>query len=122
MAGVLAACAILLRPESLWYAAGLALVSCSVYRTMHFGAGMATVLLPFALLNTVYIGAPAGPHATWNLALLREAWLPARAHRADLWLVPHDRLALLGMSLIVAAWLLARRSMLRHAQALGCAK
>jgi hypothetical protein len=102
--GVLGGLAVLLRPEAVWYVAGLGLVL--GHRCWGaFGGGVAAILLPFALANYAHTGTALGTHASGSLAGLTSDYFAARWQRIDVWFLPHSVPVAVGLALIAFAWL-----------------
>jgi hypothetical protein len=104
ISGALGGLSVLLRPEAIWYVAGMAIFVGPRYWTA-FGSGAALIIVPFAAANVIHFGNPAGPHATANLAPLTVDFLSARRQRIDTWLSPRPLLAAAGLLLMAIAWL-----------------
>jgi hypothetical protein len=102
--GALASLAALLRPEAVWFVAGLGIVIGRRY-WIAFACGVAAVVIPFAAANLAHSGTLLGLHASANLAPLSADYFAARWHRLDAWLEPHTFLASGGLLLVAAAWL-----------------
>jgi hypothetical protein len=103
-AGACAGVAVLLRPEALWYAAGLMLAT-NPRRWRWFVIGGAVSVAPLAIYNFAHSGNPIGPHAAANLAPLADAWASARIERVRLWLSPGSAFAWIGIAAIAASHL-----------------
>jgi hypothetical protein len=98
--------AVLLRPEAVWFIAGLGLVlgrRCWI----PFGTGAAAILLPFALANYAHAGSVLGTHAAASLSPLTTGYLSARWQRLDVWVWPDSAAEVGGLACIAAAWLTA---------------
>jgi len=102
-AGLLAAVAVLLRPEAIWYAGGLAVIAIRARGGMAYLIGLAGVGALFMTANYLESGNPAGPHAAANLAPLAADWAASHWRRFHIWLVPDSRIAIVGVILIVGA-------------------
>jgi hypothetical protein len=101
LAGALAGGAIALRPEALWYALTLFVISArSVKQFAAIGAGLALALGPFAVVNYVHSGNPVGPHMAANLAPLSSEWAATRWSFLQSWFGPSSMLAGLGLVVI----------------------
>ncbi len=104
--GVLGGLSVLLRPEAVWYVAGLGLVLGFRWWAA-FGAGVTAILLPFALANYAHAGTVLGTHASASLSPLTDGYLAARWQRMDAWFGPHSAAAMAAFALVAAAWLAA---------------
>jgi len=113
--GALAGFAALLRPEAVWFVAGLGCVmgvSKDAARTFQvreqtiaFGCGVAAIVIAFAVANVAHGGTLLGAHTSANLAPLAFDYVAARWQRLDAWLRPHSLLAVGGLLLVAAAWI-----------------
>ena len=108
-AGALAAFAVLLRPEAVWYVSALTCLVRPWHRVGIFVTGAAAVFAPFALYNYVEYGAFAGPHAAANLAPLTQGWIESRRQYLVEWLALTSPMVLVGIAVAVGGWL-ARRA------------
>jgi hypothetical protein len=104
--GVLGGLSVLLRPEVVWYVAGLGLVLGFRWWAA-FGAGAAAILVPFALANYAHAGTIMGTHASASLVSLTDGYLSARWQRIDAWFGPHSAAVMVAFALVAAAWLAA---------------
>ena len=105
---------VLLRPEGIWYAAGLALALVSppaglkprpaMPLWLAFGGGAAALLLPAALANYAHFGNPLGAHASAVLSPLATDFVAARVQRVEDWGLPGSVAAVSGIVLVGAAW------------------
>ncbi len=102
--GALGGVSVLLRPEAVWYVAGLGLVI-GRRQWIAFGCGVAAILIPFAAANFLHAGTLLGPHASANLAPLESDFFDARWQRLDDWLRPYSLVAAVGFLLVAAAWI-----------------
>jgi hypothetical protein len=103
-AGILAAMAVLLRPEAIWYAAAIGLFLAWRGSIRSYIVGFAVVMGPFLLANYVESGSVLGHHAAANLAPIGDRWLSARMDRAALWLGSSSPLFLSGIAMAASAW------------------
>ena len=103
-AGVLAAVAVLLRPEAIWYAVALAAIAIRMTRGMAYMIALAGIGALFATANYMEFGHPAGPHAAANLAPFAVDWFGSHWQRLNIWLVPEGRIAITGVILIACGW------------------
>jgi hypothetical protein len=102
--GALGGMSMLLRPEALWYVAGLAVII-GRKKWLVFGCGATAMLIPFGAANYGHSGNVLGPHAAANLAPLLDSWLDGRWQRAQAWLGPQGPVAAAGLFLVAAAWI-----------------
>lgn len=105
--GVLLGLAVLLRPEALWFAAG---VTVALWRFPEFrrsptllpmGCGIGVALLPLAAYTWAHFGTLTTPHFAGNLGLWGSGWL---AHRLDVvrsWLLSLGSSSLVGVSPVI---------------------
>lgn len=104
-AGACAGAAVLLRPESVWYAGALAL--CVTPRSWaYLAAGACVALVPFAVANEVHFGNPLGPHIATFLTPLGRRWLLTRWELIHEWIWQGSVALWVGLLLIVVAWVL----------------
>ena len=103
-AGTLAALAVLLRPEAVWYAVALAAIAIRVTRGAAYLITLGGIGLLFAIANYIEFGDPAGPHAAANLAPFATDWFSSHWQRFVLWLVPESTIAIAGAILIACGW------------------
>ena len=101
--GALVGAGVLLRPEGLWYAAGL-LFTLARPHWLAFGSGAAFPLLAFGGANLLHFGNPLGAHASAVLAPIGVGFGPARWNRVQEWLWPASVLEWAGLLLVAAAW------------------
>ena len=101
--GALVGAGVLLRPEGLWYAAGL-LLTLARPHWLAFGSGAAFPLLAFGGANLLHFGNPLGAHASAVLAPIGVGFGPARWNRVQEWLWPASVLEGAGLLLVAAAW------------------
>lgn len=87
-AGVLAALAMLLRPEAFWYAAFLPLAAGARRLAVPYAVGLAVLLGPVGLANLLEGGTVVGFHAQANLSVVGDRWLAVRGERLRLWVLP----------------------------------
>jgi hypothetical protein len=103
--GVLAAIAILLRPEALWFVIA---VSCwRIYArapVAHYAAAVVGVLGLFAAFNFLESGSWIGLHASANMAPLLDDWASVRLQRAALWFWPGSTMWMGGVFVLAASW------------------
>jgi hypothetical protein len=104
--GALLGAGVLLRPEGVWYAAGLAL-AVGPRLWLPLGGGVAALLLPAAALNYLHFGNPLGAHASAVLAPIGTDFLAARWQRVQDWLWPASIVETIGLALVAAAWIAA---------------
>jgi hypothetical protein len=131
--GAFVGAGVLLRPEGIWYVAGMALALVSppaglnrlrqgygVSRRSAFGAkaeprpatplwlafggGAAALLLPAAGANYAHFGNPLGAHASAVLSPIATGFIEARVQRIGDWLMPGSVAATTGIALVAAAW------------------
>ena len=105
VSGVLGGLSVVLRPEAVWYVAGLGLVL-EPRRWVAFGSGIAAVLVPFALANYLHSGTPLGIHGSAGVAPLA-GYFPGLWERFDAWFTPQSVPVMVGIALIAAAWMLS---------------
>lgn len=116
-AGVAMGIAILLRPEAIWSALGLATSmtrggrGVSVARISAFVAAVAATLAPVAVFNLSHFGSPWGIHVTANVGLLERGWWESRVEIGRLWFFSWRRESLLAVFPIAV---LALVSLRRH--------
>lgn len=106
MSGVLAAAAMLLRPEALWYV--IALAGWQLHARRPLGCYVATaalVLGVFAVFNFRESGSLTGPHIAANLAPLLDDWLRVRLQRGALWFWPGSTLWVAGVLVLIGSWM-----------------
>jgi len=103
-AGAISATACLLRPEGIWYVAGIFVALRDVRRASLFALAAASILSVYAAANLAE-GAPVlGFHAAANLATLSDSWLTARGERAAAWFGLGAWPVVLGFSAIALSW------------------
>jgi hypothetical protein len=121
LAGAVAGIAMLLRPEAIWYVAGLA-AAVGPRRAVALACGAAAAAAPYALANLVHFGNMSGPHLSIALSPLRHDWIAERIQRIDTWLIPESIASASGLLLIVASGFLgAVRVALVPRQVIGLA-
>jgi hypothetical protein len=104
--GALVGGGVLLRPEGVWLAAGLAL-ALGPRHWLPFGGGAAALLLPAAALNYAHFGNPLGAHASAVLAPMGADFVAVRWQRVQDWLWPASSADTAGLALVAAAWVAA---------------
>jgi hypothetical protein len=89
-AGLVMACAVLLRPEAVWSAVALgaaAVLTPGRRRTaLVFGVSTVLALMPAGVAYAVHFGAPWGPHVATNVDIMRHGWLATRLEIVRAWL------------------------------------
>jgi hypothetical protein len=105
--GALVGGGVLLRPEAVWYAAGLT-ITLARPRWLPFVSGAAVALLPFAAMNLAHFGNPLGAHASAVLAPIGVGFVAARWTRVEEWLRPASAVAWVALTLVIAAALSGR--------------
>jgi hypothetical protein len=103
LAGALVALATALRPEALWFLAGLVVAMRALPPAATVSGGAALVFAGFALANYLHSGNPLGAYLSANLAPPPDHWLYTRFARGGLWLMPRHPLAVIGLALIGTA-------------------
>jgi len=87
--------------------AGIAAII-GIHRWPAFAAGIAAILVPFAVANGVHSGDLFGPHAGANLTPLRSEWLSHRVAFGGEWLWPTSAPAALVVVMLVASVAITR--------------
>lgn len=121
-AGALAGVAVLLRPETIWSCAALAIALAMTggpRRLPAFGGGVVLAMLPIGAYNLAHFGAVAGPHVSGNIAMLSEGWLRERVSLAGLWLGAHRLPNWIALGLVGSGWVLPRQGVMGKAAQLA---
>ena len=119
LAGVLAALAVLLRPEAIWWSVSWGLVGPANWRR-YFG-GAAAVAAVFGAANLMEGSALVGHHVSANLAVLGDDWVVTHLARARLWLMPSSGWFAAGVVVLLASWFADRGGRLEGACLIGLA-
>ena len=110
-AGLLAALAVLLRPEAAWWVLAIAVTAFIRHRSFgwatRFAGGLAAGMAPIVAYNVAHFGSVTNPHVTANVAATG-GWLATQTLIARTWIVPSQPVLLAAVVVFVGLYLAAR--------------